>query len=586
MPSGRRRATEWERLDERRERLDERQLRRLIEVARSLVAELDLEAVLNRLLEVAREVTGARYAAIGILDDRRAGLERFIYTGIDERTRRVIGDLPRGLGVLGLLIEDPTPLRLSRVGDHPRSYGFPPGHPPMNTFLGVPVMIRGESFGNLYLTEKRDGEFDDPDEEAAVILAEWASIAIENARLYASAHERGAELEGAVRRLEATTEIARAVGGETDLGRVLETIAKRARALVQARSVIVLLEDRGELEVVVTAGELQRDVVGERLPLDSPWGRAAREGVAARVGAAGAHLAIDPGELGSRAETALLVPLIFRGRTLGLITALHRLARGPEFAPEDERLLLSFAASAATAVATAQSVAEEQLRHSNRISERERTRWARELHDDTLQGLGALRVMLSAAARRGTAADLQSAVGTAVEELAGEISNLRSLIAELRPVSLDELGLEAALDTLISHHSSTSGVEIVADVGLRYGADRTQRLDPEIESAVYRVVQEALTNIAKHARAEQVEFRVVETDDSLEIVIRDDGVGFEPAQSTEGFGLLGMRERLALVDGTLAVTSTPGSGTTVEVRVPIVLRDESSKRRMPGRSAA
>jgi signal transduction histidine kinase len=579
MPSGRRRETEGE-------RLDERQLQRLIEVGRSLVAELDLEAVLNRLLAVAREVTGARYAAIGILDDRREGLERFIYTGIDERTRQMIGDLPRGRGVLGLLIENPTPLRLSRVGDHPRSYGFPPGHPPMNGFLGVPVMIRGESFGNLYLTEKADGEFDEADEQAVVILAEWASIAIENARLYAAAHQRGVELERAVRGLEATTEIARAVGGETDLGRVLETIAKRGRALVQARSMIVLLEERGQLEVVVTAGELERNVVGERLPLDSPWGRAAREGSAERVGAAGTRLAIDPGELGSRAETALLVPLIFRGRTLGLITAFHRLDRGPEFDSEDERLLLSFAASAATAVATAQSVAEEQLRHSIRISERERTRWARELHDDTLQELGALRVMLSAAARRGTVEDLQSAVSIAVEELAGDISNLRSLIAELRPVSLDELGLEAALDSLIGHHSATSGVEIDADVGLRYGAGRRQRLDPEIESAVYRVVQEALTNIAKHARAELVEFRAVETDDSLEIVIRDDGVGFDPAQSSDGFGLLGMRERITLVDGTLSITSAPGSGTVIALRVPIALGNEGSRRRAAPPSAA
>lgn len=283
------------------DRLDEGRLQRLIEVGRTLVAELDLDAVLNRLLAVAREITGARYAAIGILNDRREGLERFIYTGIDERTRRVIGDLPRGRGVLGLLIETPAPLRLSRVGDHPGSYGFPRGHPPMNSFLGVPVMIRGESFGNLYLTEKAGGEFGEADEQAAVILAEWASIAIENARLYAAADERRTELERAVRGLEATIEIARAVGGETDLGRVLETIAKRARALVEARSLSVLLEDRGELEVVVTAGELERDMVGARLALDSPWGRIAGDGVPERVGPRGTRLTIDPAELGARA---------------------------------------------------------------------------------------------------------------------------------------------------------------------------------------------------------------------------------------------------------------------------------------------
>jgi signal transduction histidine kinase len=556
--------------ERRRERVDERRLQRLIEVGRSLVAELDLDAVLNRLLDVAREITEARYAAIGILDGERAGLERFIYTGINERTRRVIGDLPRGRGVLGLLIEDPTPLRLSRVGDHPRSYGFPHGHPPMNSFLGVPVMIRGESFGNLYLTEKAGGEFDEADEQAAVILAEWASIAIENARLYAAAHDRRAELERAVRGLEATTEIARAVGGETDLSRVLETIAKRARALVEARSLIVLLEDGGELEAVVTAGELNRDVVGERVALDSHWGRVARDGVPERVGAAGARLTTDPAELGARGETALLVPLIFRGRALGLIAAFHRLSQGPEFDAEDERLLLSFAASAATAVATAQSVAEEQLRHSIKASERERTRWARELHDDALQGLGALRVMLSSATRQGTVEHLQAAVGTAIDELGTEIAKLRSLIAELRPTSLDELGLSAALESLVSRQASVAGSEIDAHIALRGGAgERQGRFDPEIESAVYRVVQEALTNVAKHARAERIELRVAEADGHIEVLIRDDGVGFDPGQPSEGFGLVGMRERVALANGVLEVTSAPGSGTELRIRMPI-----------------
>src|SRR5205809_4017989 len=175
--------------------LDEEHLRRLLEVGRTLVEQLELEAVLDRLLETARELTGAQYAALGILDDDRRELERFVTRGIDDETHRTIGELPRGRGILGLLIEEPAPMRLADVGEHPRSYGFPPGHPPMRSFLGVPVLIRGRAWGNLYLTEKDGGDFTEADEESAVILADWAAIAIENARLYETSELRRHEVE-------------------------------------------------------------------------------------------------------------------------------------------------------------------------------------------------------------------------------------------------------------------------------------------------------------------------------------------------------------------------------------------------------
>src|SRR4051794_19807433 len=186
--------------------LDDRTLRRLLDGGRSLVAHLDVERVLDDLLEIAAEVTGAQYAAIGVLDGQRRRLERFLTRGIDADGHRAIGDLPRGRGVLGVLIEEPHALRLRDVGDHAQSYGFPAGHPPMHTFLGVPIVIRGQAWGNLYLTEKAGGEeFTDADEEAIGALAGWAAVAIENARLYQSAEGRRADLENAVRRLEATT---------------------------------------------------------------------------------------------------------------------------------------------------------------------------------------------------------------------------------------------------------------------------------------------------------------------------------------------------------------------------------------------
>jgi GAF domain-containing protein len=216
--------------------LDESRLRRLIEVGRGLLSQLDLEALLDQVLETAREITGARYAALGILDRDRRELERFITRGVDAETHRSIGDLPRGRGILGVLIDSPKPLRIPSVGDHPKSYGFPPGHPPMSTFLGVPVLVRGQIWGNLYLTEKEGGaEFDAIDEESVLILAAWAAIAIENARLYEAVAARRDELEQSARRLEAARTIAVAVGAEMELEKVLELIAKRGRGRPAAR---------------------------------------------------------------------------------------------------------------------------------------------------------------------------------------------------------------------------------------------------------------------------------------------------------------------------------------------------------------
>ena len=185
-------------------------LQRLLQVGSEVVSELDHEAVLQRVLEAARDLTGARYAALGVLDGERRGLERFLTSGIDQPTQRAIGDLPHGRGILGVLITDPKPLRLSDVGAHPASYGFPIDHPPMQSFLGVPVLVRGEAWGNLYLTEKADGEFDEADEAAIVMLARWAATAIHNARLYRNERAQRDELERAVRALETTSAITRA----------------------------------------------------------------------------------------------------------------------------------------------------------------------------------------------------------------------------------------------------------------------------------------------------------------------------------------------------------------------------------------
>src|SRR3954468_14315400 len=299
--------------------LDHERLERLLDAGRGLLADLDLASILDRLLELARDLTGAQYAALGILDERRTELEQFLTVGVDEHTHRAIGDLPRGRGILGVLIEEPQPLRLHDVGAHPKSYGFPPGHPEMRTFLGVPIIIRGEAWGNLYLTEKEGGEdFDEADEASVVVLADWAAIAIENARLYEAVNARRKELERAVRGFEATATIARAVGGETDLGRVLELIVKRGRALVEARSVLILLTEGDKLRVAAGAGRVSvREGAG--VPLGgSTLGELLADRHARRLDRPDERLGVRLAALGvDEAEAALVVPLVYRGAILG-----------------------------------------------------------------------------------------------------------------------------------------------------------------------------------------------------------------------------------------------------------------------------
>jgi signal transduction histidine kinase len=554
------------------EKLDEQRLQRLIEAGRTLVSALDFDVVLERLLEIAAELTGAEYVALGILDPTKTSLERFITRGIDAETHRRIGDLPRGRGVLGLLITDPKPIRLSNVGSHPESYGFPPAHPAMTTFLGVPVRIRGEVFGNLYLTEKAGGhEFTDEDEASIVILADWAAIAIDNARLYQSAEERRQDLEKAVRGLEVTTAIARAVGGETDLDRVLELIVKRARALVHARGLTIMLAEGDDLVVAATAGEVDESLRGMRVPAaGTVAAEVLRSGRPERVSREVERSKLASAVLGIEMDSALVVPLAFRSQTMGVLTAIDRLDAGPQFNREDEELMLSFAASAATAVHTARSVGEERLRLAIEGAELERQRWARELHDETLQGLGSLQLLLSSALRQPDTERREAAVRGTLEHIGREINNLRNLITELRPAELDELGLESALESLAHRREETSGMRVVLDIDLGSGyGGAPRRLDSSIENTIYRLVQEALSNSAKHAAATRVDVRLTALPGSVELVVRDDGRGFDPGQSTSGFGLVGMRERVALVRGSFELESEPEAGTTLHVVLPV-----------------
>ena len=537
-----------------------------------MLEKLDVELVLKRVLDAARELTDARYAALGVLDADRTALSRFLTDGIDEPTSRRIGPLPTGRGLLGELIRDPQPLRLADVGSHPHSYGFPVDHPPMRSFLGVPILCDGQPYGNLYLTEKRTApEFTEDDERAVVLLAGFAGVAIDHARQFARSEAQRVQLQRTVRALDATTQIARALGGQTDLGAILEMVAKRARALVTARLVIVELLDRGELEVAAGAGELTDGVLGRRVPLaDTVASVALRTGQTQRLSEA-ANLAAftqqGAGRLGMTASDGLFVPLVFRAHAQGVLVALDCLEPGG-FTAEHQGLLESFAASAATAVATARSAADDRRQQRVAAAEAERTRWARELHDETLQALGNIRLMLSSAARTGSVERMSEGISRALEQLELDITGLRALITELRPAALDQLGLGPALEALLDRVRRT-GLEIDGEIELADASGLPDgRLEGELETGIYRIVQEALTNAVRHGSSNRAQVHVCEQDGNVRVSVRDDGVGFDPGAGADGFGLIGMRERIDLLRGELSVESAPGHGTTITAVLP------------------
>lgn len=557
----------------------DRAAQRILEVAHSVLTELDLDVVLDRVLDAAQELTEARYAALGVLNDDASELSRFITRGIEEATHAAIGALPRGRGVLGVLIDEPAPLRLSDVEEHPRSYGFPPEHPPMKTFLGVPILIDGEPYGNLYLTEKAGGvDFSDADEQAVIILAQYAAVAIDHARRYTGASERRDELERTVATLKATTEIARALGGETDPEVVLKLVAKRGRALVSARALLIELIQGEELVVAAGAGELPDGVIGQRVALaNTVAAHAMRTRRVQRLEDELNRARFEEHGLGQfevKAMGGVVVPLIFRGTMHGVLLVVDRLRDGPTFSAQDERLLEAFATSAASAVATARSVTSERHRQRLAAAEAERSRWARELHDETLQSLNALRLGLAAARRSEQSPTTKTLFAQSVEQLEVTIADLRALITDLRPAALDALGIKAAIETL-ADRNAREDLEIDISIELAYeqGQKSTRMID-ELETALYRITQEALTNATKHGQATRIVVEIHEDPTTVHLTVRDNGTGFDPNAQSDGFGLLGMRERTELLDGELQINSSPAKGTTLNVRLPARRRAE------------
>jgi signal transduction histidine kinase len=554
-------------------RLSRDQLSRLLDVGRSLVSELDIEAVLRHVLDAARELTGARYAALGILDADKRELDRFVFVGIDEETRERIGPLPRGHGLLGELIREPRTLRLARLSTHPRSYGFPAEHPPMTTFLGGPVRIRGEVYGNLYLTDKAGGaEFTEADEELLVILAEWAAIAIDNAGSHSGLEARRGELERTVRGLEAIAGLGRELERETDSERALELIVKRGRALVEASACLVMLAEDRDLVVRAVAGDLERDLVGRKVEDPEHVLDVLRSGAVQSADAS-----TLPSLLGRSARQALIAPLRSRGTALGALIALDPFER-ESFHRDDARVLGPFSASAAGTLAAIRALADSRTRLRVGASEQERQRWARELHDETLQELGALKLAQQAALEVDDATAVRESLTDSLDRVDSIIDGLEGLITELRPASLDQLGSQAAIEALVSRLRDRYGLQIETDFDLAWEAGRkSERPSPELEAAVYRITQEALTNVIKHADASMARVAVEEVDGEVVLTVEDDGSGMgEDRAPREGFGLIGMHERVDLAGGELEIGPGASGGTRVRARLPVERRENGA----------
>jgi signal transduction histidine kinase len=542
--------------------VSEVRLRALIAAGLAVTSELSLEALLHRVVETAAELTGARYAALGVIDASGSELEQFLTHGIEADTRAEIGPLPRGRGILGVLIHEATPLRLHNLAEDPRSVGFPPAHPAMHSFLGVPIMLRGVAYGNLYLTEKEgDGDFTEEDEELLTLLAGQAAVAIENARLYEASTRWS-------RQLQSLEEVGNALATETNLDRLLDLVVRRLRELVGARVVALALPSGSEdLRFAAVAGIGVEDLLGTTIPrAESKSGAVLERRRSERIDS----VMDDPEvhqEVSRRlsARTGMWVPLIARDKAIGVLEIHDKEGPDARFNHDDFRLAETFAARAAVAVELSQRVARDTVRRVVDAQESERKRLARELHDETGQALTS--ILLGLKPLEASMADDQSRAALAElrEHVVAALQDVRRLAVELRPAVLDDFGLVPALERLTDAFAEQTNIRVDF-----HSALGDTRLPNEVETALYRVVQESLTNIVKHASAQRVSVSIARRPSGAAAVIEDDGKGFDQRTLREdGLGLLGMRERLGLIDGRLEIESRPGAGTTVVAEVPL-----------------
>lgn len=527
-------------------------LRALLDAVVGIGTDLDLRSTLQRIVQSACDLVGARYGALGVIGHDRL-LHDFITHGIDPELHARIGDLPHGRGVLGLLIDDPRPLRMPDITQHPKSYGFPPNHPPMHSFLGVPVRIRDQVFGNLYLAEKQGGaQFTEDDEEIVVALAAAAGVAIENARLYALAHRRE-------RWLAATAEITAVLLGEVRRTDALTLVARRAREVAEAEVALVLLYDPDAeeftVEVVDGADEQAGALVGTVLPAaETSFAAAVVEGRHDRVDDL-AHAAPWPALL--RTGPAMVAPLTTADTLHGVLVIAHRADRAPVANDDDMALLGSFAGQAALAMERARGQEERELL----VVLEDRERIARDLHDVVIQRLFATGLQLQSAAPMTTKPEVARRINAAVDDLDATIKDIRRTIFELRtPMS-------AALRTEIRE-----AIEVAAEsLGHRPRLELSGPIDSAVPDAVRpdltAVLREALSNAVRHARADRVAVAVRVDAGRVTVTVTDDGVGCDPAAARGG--LVNLRERAERHGGEFHVRRAEPRGTEVCWSVPL-----------------
>ncbi|TVT17272.1 GAF domain-containing protein [Amycolatopsis acidiphila] len=529
----------------------------LLEAVLAVAGGLELDATLRRIVHAAIELVDCHYGALGVLNFDGVGLAEFVYEGIDEQDRRKIGHLPEGHGLLGMLIQEPKPLRLPDLAAHPASAGFPAHHPPMKTFLGVPVLVRDTVFGNLYLTEKADEQpFTEDDQVVVHALAAAAGIAIQNARLYEEARLRQ-------RWQEATSEIRAELLAAAAPGDVLHLIANRALALTGADYTFLARPDDPELPpeevstlVVTVSAGLNADVLtGREIPVEgSSCGMAFRDAVPQR--AASLRYNLSEG-LTEDFGPVLVLPLRASADTVsGVLVTLRKAGEEP-FAESQLSLAASFADQAALAL----QLADDQRRLYELEVLAERDRIARDLHDHVIQRLFAHGLALQSTRLRTRSPDLQRRMGDMIEDVQSIIAEIRTAIFDLHGGLEGTTQLRRRLHEIIAEITGEAGLQTTVRVSGPLGV-----VSPHLAEHAEAVVREALSNTVRHAGASTVAVTVTVADDMC-IEVSDNGRGV-PGGVTRS-GLANLADRATKAGGKCTVDMPEGGGTRLVWSAPV-----------------
>ncbi|MEU7788900.1 GAF domain-containing protein [Amycolatopsis sp. NPDC049159] len=530
----------------------------LLDAVLAVASGLELDTTLRRIVQAAIELGEAKYGALGVLAED-GSLSEFLYIGIDDEARRLIGDLPAGHGVLGVVIEEAKPLRLEEISEHPASVGFPAHHPPMHTFLGVPVRVRDEVFGRLYLTEKKNGEpFTDDDEVVVQALAAAAGIAIENAHLYEQARIRQ-------QWLAATSEVTTELLGGTDPAEALNLIASRALELTGSDVTMLALpnsgrldvdedwgEDVDDLTVTVCAGTRAAELSGTRIDIeDSVPGAVYRDRTPRSV----PELALRDHRFGP----AMVVPLRAGDRTTGVLIAAREAGAG-SFESAQLSVVASFADQAALALQLAAQ--QRAARELDVLGDRDRI--ARDLHDHVIQRLFAVGLSMQSTQRRTKSPELQKRLGDSIEQMHEIVQEIRTAIFDLHGGAAGETGLR------LRHRLHDAVAELTDDAPLQPTVSMTGPIDTvpsQLAEQVEAVVREAVSNAVRHADASSVVVSVAVQDHVVRVVVVDDGKGLAEGISPSGLGNL--RDRAEAAGGTFALGRGPEGGVKVEWSAPV-----------------